>query len=54
MTWRFVSLCNYTTALFDFTLMLWKPQKPPLADDLRAKLSPDAILIPEGDVQHVL
>ena len=53
MTWRFVSLCNYTTAQFDFTLMLRKPQKPPLPDALRAKLSPDATLIPDGDVQHV-
>jgi len=42
------------TALFDSSLTLWKPQKPALAEALRAKLSPDATSIPEGDVQRVL
>jgi len=41
-------------ALFDSPLTLRKPQKPALAFSLRAKLSPDATSIPEGDVQHVL
>jgi len=42
------------TALFDSPLTLRKPQKPALAEALRAKLSPDATSVPEGDVQHVL
>jgi len=42
------------TALFDSLLTLRRPQKPALAEALRAKLSPDATSIPEGDVQHVL
>ena len=42
------------TALFDSPLTLQKLQKPALAFALRAKLSPDATSIPEGEVQHVL
>jgi len=42
------------TALFDSLLTLRRPQNPALEEALRAKLSPDATSIPEGDVQHVL
>ncbi|KAJ7377203.1 hypothetical protein OS493_030403 [Desmophyllum pertusum] len=44
---------SYPTALFDSPLMLRQPQKP-LADALWAKLSPDAMSGPAGDVQYVL
>ena len=47
-------LCTYPTALFDSPFTLRQPQKPALADALRAKLTPEAKTQPEGNVQYVL
>ena len=46
-------LCRYPAALFDSSLMLRQPQKPVLADAIRAKLSSNAMSEPEGNVQRV-
>ena len=45
-------LCSYPPSLFDSSLMLLKPQKPALADAIRAKLPSDATG-PKGEVQYV-
>ena len=46
-------LGSYPPSLFDSSLMLFKPQKPALADAIWAKFPSDATG-PKGKVQHVL